>query len=198
MLDQHVQTCRRSDIAGKVGGSGGNNGYQLGLSGSTLIGQFNSPGQAWPQYTVKSYVPIVAGAWNHVAWTYDQSSMKLYWNGSLVATHLMRAAPIAQSSSDFQIGAIEGNPGVFFDGLIDEVSVYNVALSAAQIQTIFEAAHAGKCVTPVLPYFQIEPADQTVYAGQTAVFTAGAQALPRSVTNGDSTARICPARPRPL
>ena len=161
-------------IAGKVGGSGGNNGYQLGLSGSTLIGQFNSPGQAWPQYAVESYVPIVAGAWNHVAWTYDQSLMKLYWNGSLVATHLMRAAPIAQSSSDFQIGAIEGNPGVFFDGLIDEVSVYNVALSAAQIQTIFEAAHAGKCVTPVLPYFQIEPADQTVYAGQTAVFTAGA------------------------
>ena len=52
--------------------------------------------------------------------------------------------------------------------------MYNVALSAAQIQAIYGAANVGKCLTPILPYFQIEPADQAVYEGQTVNFFAGA------------------------
>ena len=146
------------------------------MSGSTLFGQFNNPGQPWPGPSVQTEVPISTGVWNDVAWTYDQSAMRLYWNGSLVATHLIGANAIAQSSSNFQIGGVD-NPKVYFSGLIDEVSVYNVALSAAN-PDFFEAAHAGKCFAPVLPYFQIEPADQTVNAGQTVNFTASAGGTP--------------------
>ena len=73
-------------IVSKVGGVTGNNGYQLALSGNTLIGQFNSPGQSWPSAKITSGGIIATGTWYHVAWTYDQSAMKLYCNGALVAT----------------------------------------------------------------------------------------------------------------
>ena len=163
-------------IAGKVGGSGGNNGYELGLTGGTLVGQFNSPGQYWPGQSVQAAVPVAAGVWNHVAWTYDQSAMTLYWNGAPVATKVIGSNAIAQSTSNFQIGGVDSNPNVFFNGLIDEVSVYDVALSAAQIQAIYWAADVGKC--EAAPAFVAQPQGQTAQLGATVSFaalTAGAQ-----------------------
>src|SRR5262249_35354943 len=43
----------------------------------------------------------------------------------------------------FWIG--NGPPGIPFNGLIDEVSIYSRALSASEIQAIFAAGSAGKC-----------------------------------------------------
>jgi hypothetical protein len=37
-----------------------------------------SPGGDWPQFTVTSASLAVLGVWHHVAYTYDQSEMKLY------------------------------------------------------------------------------------------------------------------------
>ena len=70
--------------------------------------------------------------WAHLAETYDGSSVRLYVNGTLVST---TAAPgsLASSTAPLRIG---GNNiwGEYFSGLIDEVRVYNRALSAAEIQ----------------------------------------------------------------
>ena len=38
-----------------------------------------------------------------------------------------------------------------FKGLMDEVSLYNRALSASEIQTIYQANNGGKCLPPVVP-----------------------------------------------
>lgn len=43
------------------------------------------------------------------------------------------------------IGTTKASFAETFDGLIDEVSVYNRALSASEIQAIFQAGSAGKC-----------------------------------------------------
>jgi len=49
-------------------------------------------------------------------------------------------------SGAWRIGQfLDPGPGAGFQGLIDEVDIYNVALSAAEIQAIFEAGSAGKC-----------------------------------------------------
>jgi fibronectin type 3 domain-containing protein len=71
------------------------------------------------------------GAWTHVALTYDGSVMRLYVNGTQVATR--NAGGVVQSTtSPLWIG---GNQpyGEYFSGVIDEVEVYNRALSAAEI-----------------------------------------------------------------
>lgn len=157
-------------LVAKVGGSGGNNGYQLLLSGTTLIAQFNGPGQAWPGYRVQSGVPIVAGVWNHIAWTYDQSALKLYWNGAPVATNVIGACAIAPSASNLRLSGDDNNH-VYFNGLIDEASLYHEALSSDQVLAIYGARGAGKC--GLAPAFVSQPQSQTVQVGATASFAAG-------------------------
>src|SRR6185437_15858856 len=65
--------------------------------------------------------------------TYDGSMVRLFVNGAQVAGKAETGA-LATSSNPLQIGG-DSIYGQRFSGLIDEVRVYNVALSAAQIQT---------------------------------------------------------------
>jgi hypothetical protein len=137
-------TAGDQSLVAKMGGSGGNNGYQFVLHNNSLQAMFNSPGQPWPSSTVSSPPLIASGLWYHVAWTYDQSAMKLYVNGLPVATNAIGANPIATSTSNLRISGDDNNH-VYFNGLIDEASIYSTALSAQQIQAIYEAGVAGKC-----------------------------------------------------
>ncbi len=83
-------------------------------------------------------IPIEIGAWAHVALTYDGSTMILYKNGVPMATlgatgNLM--LPDASSNGPFFIGYntswIE-----YFSGRMDDVRLYNKALSEQQIQDV--------------------------------------------------------------
>ena len=73
------------------------------------------------------------GAWTHVALTYNGSQLRLYVNGVQVASGAASGA-IQSSTSPLWIG---GNQpyGEYFKGLIDDVRVYNRALTPAEIQT---------------------------------------------------------------
>jgi concanavalin A-like lectin/glucanase superfamily protein len=69
--------------------------------------------------------------WTHLATTYDGSRIRLYVNGRLVATTTQRG-PLVTGSGALTIGNYCGDR---FDGLIDEVRVYDRALSASEILT---------------------------------------------------------------
>jgi hypothetical protein len=156
-------------IVSKLGGAGGNNGYQFNLIGNTIQGLFNSPGQAWPSASLFSGPVITTGVWYHVAYTYDQSAIKLYCNGLPVATNVIGAKAIAASISRLRISGDDNNHS-YFDGLIDEPAVYNRALSDAEIAAIYNAGSSGKCKTSPLtpPFLALEPASQTLPAGGAA------------------------------
>ena len=76
---------------------------------------------------------LTANTWAFLTETYDGSTLKFYVNGTLVASTPHTGA-IQTSTSPLQIGG-DGLYGQYFAGLIDNVRVYNVALTAAQIQT---------------------------------------------------------------
>jgi hypothetical protein len=80
-----------------------------------------------------SHTPIPLGTWTHLATTYDGVSQRLYVNGVLVATRA-QSGNAAIGNQPLRIG---GNnvSGEFFHGLIDEVRIYNRALSAFEITT---------------------------------------------------------------
>ena len=164
-------------LVSKVGGAGGtgtaNFGYQFGLSGNALFGQFSSPGDTWwqwPSARVTSGGLIAPGVWYHVAWTYDQSAMKLYCNGQPVATNVIGPKAISATSSNLRLSGDDNNH-VYFDGLIDEASVYNRALTDSEIQAIYSAGSAGKCVTPVAPSISLQPSNQVATVGANASFS---------------------------
>ena len=77
--------------------------------------------------------PMARNTWTHLAATYDGATLRLYVNGMLVAS-VARTGSLATSTNPLQIGG-DSIYGQYFRGTIDEVRVYNVALTAAQIQT---------------------------------------------------------------
>ena len=75
---------------------------------------------------------LTANTWAHLAATYDGATMRLYVNGVQVASRAQTGA-IATSTNPLQIGG-DSIYGQYFAGRIDEVRIYNRALSAAEIQ----------------------------------------------------------------
>jgi len=69
------------------------------------------------------------GVWSHLAMTYDGTNMKLYVNGVLVSTRI--AAKPTVNGLKLMIGSYKTS--YFFEGLIDEVRIYNRALSVGEI-----------------------------------------------------------------
>ena len=85
------------------------------------------------------------GQWHHVAATYDGATMKVYVDG-----HLDGSVPHTGNgqtgTSAILIGArSDGTNASNFPGMIDELSVYNRALSSAEIQAL--AAQSEPCAT---------------------------------------------------
>jgi hypothetical protein len=93
------------------------------------------------QYRVLSAGPwLLANQWTHLAATYDGTTQRLYVNGTQVAQR-PQTGPTQVSSSPLRLG---GNSvwGEFFKGRIDEVRVYNRALSTAAINADLSTAIA--------------------------------------------------------
>jgi Domain of unknown function (DUF4082)/Concanavalin A-like lectin/glucanases superfamily/Fibronectin type III domain/Viral BACON domain/Bacterial Ig domain len=72
-------------------------------------------------------------AWTHLASTYDGTTLRLYVNGTQVATRAINGA-IRTSTGALRIGGNSIWNDEWFAGLIDEVRLYNRALSATEIQ----------------------------------------------------------------
>jgi hypothetical protein len=83
--------------------------------------------------------PVATAAWTHLATTYDGVTLRLYVGG-LEARSFATAGPMTVSTGPLKLG---GNAiwGEWYSGLMDDVRVYNRALSAAEIQ--------GDMATPV-------------------------------------------------
>lgn len=93
---------------------------------------------------------VTPGRWYHVAVTWDglyanTNNVKLYLNGTLVQSWTKSPAPLNVTSQSVTIGSMK--PPTYYgnlDGLIDEPTAYNRALSEAEIRAIADAGTAGK------------------------------------------------------
>ena len=93
------------------------------------------------------------GQWTFVVGTYDGKSLRLYINGreEVQVSHQGNVMPMPPEGF-LSIGSEDGRTGCpdcpgarYFEGLIDEVSIYDRALTEAEIQSIYSAGEAGKC-----------------------------------------------------
>ena len=134
------------------------NGYSLFTFGGFLSFQMaDSVGAGFTNFF--STALVADGVFHHVAVTVDRDSAtggKLYVDGVVVLTFDPTLRPgTLDNSGDFRIGRIAtpnvGNTEAFFSGLIDEVEIYNRALTAGEIAAIVNAGNAGKCRTCAPP-----------------------------------------------
>src|SRR5205807_3270208 len=81
--------------------------------------------------------------------TDDGSNLKMYVNGTLAST-LPLSGSINVSSGVLRIGG-DSIWGEYFNGMIDEVRIYNTALTAAQIQTDMNTPVSSDTQAPTAP-----------------------------------------------
>ena len=75
---------------------------------------------------------IILNQWSHIAGVYDGTNIYFYVNGVLKAT-TSNVGAIQPSTSQFWIGGSSAFSGRVFNGGIDEVSIWNRALSPTEI-----------------------------------------------------------------
>lgn len=115
--------------------------------------------------------------WYYIAGTYDGTNMNFYLNGVLVGSQSAAGyVPNSANSSftgPFSIGQ-RGDGYGNFDGQLDEAAYYTNTLSAAQILNHYTVGTNSFRVAALPPAIVTAPANESVYAGQTAQFSVQA------------------------
>jgi hypothetical protein len=88
-------------------------------------------------------------SFHHVAVTKSGTQVMLFVDG--VAEAAGPYDPGFVFTGPMAIGARGGDYGGSFRGIIDEISIYNRALSVSEVRAIYNANGAGKCFTPPPP-----------------------------------------------
>jgi hypothetical protein len=87
----------------------------------------------------------VSTDWTHVVVTYDQSNIRTYINGSLVDTFSYSSSNI--TNAPLYLSRYLGSSTAWFQGLIDEVGIWNRALTASEISELYNTNSGRKLET---------------------------------------------------
>ena len=126
-------------------------GYFLGIDGLGYPGLKVKVGGQWEELVGDTH--LERNRWYYVAGTYDgaMGKMALYVDGKLVAEQTVAKGDIAVSPKDVRVGKgkarrptrpVRANTFVdsyAFDGLIDEVRIYDTALSGSDIAKVYSS-----------------------------------------------------------
>jgi hypothetical protein len=138
-----------------------------------LVSGGDYPNSGWQLSTMPPPLPA-AGVFHHFAVTFRQADannieVKTYVDGVPVRTRTMPGV-LARTvnNAPLSIGSAGDGGGAHFQGIIDEVSLYNRALSAAEIEAIFFADQAGKCQEARPPTILTQPRNLAAIIGGSA------------------------------
>ena len=120
-----------------------------GISGPSYANNFditiNSDGKVVGEHEINgtdavhviSDTTVKTNIWYHAALMYDGADLKLYINGMLEDVNYNPGGPADIGNCAFDIGA-NGEHDGFFDGAIDEVNIYDRALSECEIERQYD------------------------------------------------------------
>ena len=91
-----------------------------------------------PGYDLPGKTVLAGGEWHHIAGTYDGSTMFLYVDGKLDAT-LTASNALVPSSHPVSIGTNDTLDSTWQTGSLDDLAIFNRALSAEEIATYYRS-----------------------------------------------------------
>lgn len=125
----------------RIDGNGAN--YTVGAIQVTYTNDFEVGSNIY-----SASLPIPAGDlggsdWVHLVGTYDGTNWKLYRNGAQVASQAAPLGALAVDAGDWAIGSMGNGWANNFAGGIDEVAIYDKALTPAQVALHYMAGKIG-------------------------------------------------------
>jgi hypothetical protein len=113
-------------------GASNDNGYMLRCGKNGTL-NFNLGSGSWNEINSPT-AAMTANKWYHIAGTYDGTVMRSYINGEQVASAPKKISIKNAVGINLFLGESESNKGRVFNGMIDEVRIWNVARSQTQLQ----------------------------------------------------------------
>jgi Concanavalin A-like lectin/glucanases superfamily/Glycosyltransferase WbsX len=137
----------KSDTAGqgntwfvnRVFSSGTHTGYRMGILNGKPC--FEVPLTEWSHHLVAD-MDLPMGRWVHLAGTFDGKTMRIYVDGEERGS-MERPGPINQNDFHLVLGNYEVKHAAHFEGLLDEIKLYERALSAEEMWKCY-GQFAGK------------------------------------------------------
>ncbi|OQX03673.1 MAG: hypothetical protein BWK80_55170 [Desulfobacteraceae bacterium IS3] len=142
----------------------------------------------------------ITGKWKHLVATYDGQKMKLFIDGVLNSEKTIAVTLFSPTSpQSMTIGAginvdngSYGNSVYYFNGLIDELRIYNRALTEAEITQLYTSSSqpSGGFVTRTLPSCYIAGTKLTVTLKATPALNTGSYAVEETPPAGWTVSNI--------
>jgi len=163
---------------------GGSMNYQLLMRNNTgAIGLGHSGGSWFYDST-----SLPTGSWYHVAATVSSGTVQLYVNGD--EKDSSSGITITGTTQDLIIGATVGYN--YFNGLIDEASIFNSALSTSDIQAIYNSGVPND-ISSLSPVGWWRMGDGTEAGSGTTVYDMSSNSNNATLTNGPTYSTTVPS-----
>ncbi len=184
-----------SGTVGGVGklGNNGSRGFCLGMTNTGAI--YFIIATTASSFVSASYSHTPDTNWHHLVGVFTLStSLEIYLDGQLVDTTPTSTSSQYNASNDLQIGA-RGDSTGFFDGEIDQVSIFDYALPATGTNSIATLYGGGTAVTNPMslspkPVAAYQLGDQSVSTGPTADYLVPNNSLQDYVFDFDGAQSI--------
>ena len=133
-----------SHVVRKIADTGTGSVYMLRVQANVLRAIMSTSAG---ELSVEGVTQPSTGEWIHVALVYDGAEVRVYVNGAVDGRGDI-AGPVVESNNEVRIG--RGEPAGYFNGMIDDVRIYNRALTDDEIKALDP---------PKLQAYKPDPAD---------------------------------------
>lgn len=127
-------------FVGRDEGAGTGGKWLFGFGGQELYFYIYGP-TVGPHFIAPAAVNLVSNRWYHLALTKESGVYRIYLNGVQISAET-NSFTVPITRAPLTIGQAGG---LYMDGMLDEVSLYNRALSPSEILAIYKAGEQGKC-----------------------------------------------------
>jgi hypothetical protein len=126
-----------------------------------LIDAFNSNWEVQLINSAPSYVSFITSSnlqifsspqiisdnnWNNIIFTLSSNSLKIFLNGNLIGQFSVN--PLPNNSGDYNFGASLSGSAQYFNGKLDDIGIWNRALTDIEIATLFEGCNLSIASQP--------------------------------------------------
>jgi fibronectin type 3 domain-containing protein len=127
-------------LAAKYGGT--DHGWEMVLQANGTIGLDGRTGTGVYQTSGPSTTAINDNRWHHIVGSRQGATFKIFVDGKLENSTVNDAGSFVSPNPLVLGGQDENNTTYAFIGSMDEAAIWNSALSAAEVKTIYERQHA--------------------------------------------------------
>ncbi|MEM7657007.1 MAG: LamG-like jellyroll fold domain-containing protein [Bacteroidota bacterium] len=130
LASQWRQAQWQGSIAGKDN-QGPDRGFSFRCGNNGTLSFVMSVGNVWQEAFTSPIMNV--NQWHHVAAVVDGGNILLYVDGQQAATHSFVGSPSHSTDMDIHIGASPGFGGRHFEGVMDEIRIWDVARTQQEL-----------------------------------------------------------------